>query len=125
MRRASKAGSIGIADRQDKVHAFVGRQGHGFVDQLVSPVALNRVAAKKHALEQSSIKRAERRRDELITRILATAQHHQRLGAAVVSDQSSTPASYVSIRNKARRHAKPIVDHRFHNPSVHVGDISR
>ena len=70
---ARKAGSIGIADRQDKVHAFVGRQGHGFVDQLVSPVALNRAAAKKHALEQSSIKRAECRRDELITRMFVTA----------------------------------------------------
>lgn len=70
---ARKAGSIGIADRQDKVHAFVGRQGHGFVDQLVSPVTLNRAAAKKHALEQSSIKRAECRRDELITRMFVTA----------------------------------------------------
>lgn len=48
---ARKAGSIGIADRQDKVHAFVGRQGHGFVDQLVSPVALNRSAAEKYTLE--------------------------------------------------------------------------
>ena len=48
---ARKASSIGIANRQDKVHAFVGRQGHGFVDQLVSPVALNRSAAEKHTLE--------------------------------------------------------------------------
>ena len=54
-----------------------------------------------------------------------TAQHDQRLGAAVVSDQSSTPASHVSIRNKTRRHTKPIVDHRFHNPSVHVGGTNR
>lgn len=48
---ARKASSIGIANRQDKVHAFVGRQGHGFVDQLVFPVALNRAAAEKYALE--------------------------------------------------------------------------
>ncbi len=48
---ARKASSIGIANRQDKVHAFVGRQGHGFVNQLVSPVALNRSAAEKYTLE--------------------------------------------------------------------------
>ena len=48
---ARKASSIGIANRQDKVHAFVGRQDHGFVDQLVSPVALKRAAAEKHTLE--------------------------------------------------------------------------
>ena len=48
---ARKTGSIGIANRQDKVHAFVGRKGHGFVDQFVSPVAPNRAAAEKHTLE--------------------------------------------------------------------------
>lgn len=122
---ARKAGSIGIANRQDKVHAFVGRQGHSFVDQLVSPVALNRAAAEKHALEQSSIKRAECRRDKLIARMLFTAQHDQRLGATVVSYQSSAPASHVSIRNKARRHTKPIIDHLSHNPSVRIGGINR
>lgn len=122
---ARKARRIGIADRQDKVHAFVGRQGHGFVDQLVSPVALNRVAAKKHAFEQGAIERAECRRDELITRMLVTAQHDQRLGATVVSDQSSAPASHVPIRNKACRHTKPIIDHLSHNPSVRIGGINR
>ena len=121
---ARKAGSIGIANRQDKVHAFVGRQGYGLIDQIVSPIA-SRAAAKKHAFEQSSIKRAERRRDELIARVLVAAQHDQRLGATVVSDQSSAPASHVSIRNKARRHTKPIIDHLFHNPSVRIGGINR
>ena len=82
-------------------------------------------AAKKHALEQSSIKRAERRRDELITRMLVSAQHDQRLGATVVSDQSSAPASHVPIRNKACRHTKPIIDHLSHNPSVRIGGINR
>lgn len=120
-----KAGSIGIANRQDKVHAFVGRQGHGFVDQFVSPVAPNRAAAEKYALEQGSIKRAKCRRDKLIARMLVTAQHDQRLGATVVSDQSSAPASHVSIRNKARRHTKPIIDHLSHNPSVRIGGINR
>ena len=122
---ARKAGSIGIANRQDKVHAFVGRQGYGLIDQIVSPIAPDQAAAKKHAFEQSSIKRAERRRDELIVRMFVTAQHDQRLGATVVSDQSSAPASHVSIRNKARRHTKPIIDHLFHNPSVRIGGINR
>ena len=119
-----KARRIGIANRQDKVHAFVGRQGHGLVDQLVSPVA-DRAAAEKHALEQSSINRVECRRSEFIARMFVTAQHNQRLGATVVSDQSSAPASHVSIRNKARRHTKPIVDHYPHNPSVLYGGIDR
>lgn len=120
---ARKARRIGIADRQDKVHALIGRQGHGLVDQLVSPVAFNRAAAKKHAFEQSSIKRAECCRDELIARMLVTAQYNQRLGATVVSDQSPAPASHISIRNKARRHTKPIIDHLSHNPSVRIGGI--
>ena len=82
-------------------------------------------AAEKHALEQSSINRAECRRDKLITRVLVASQHDQRLSAAVVSDQSSTPASHVPIRNKACRHTKPIIDHLSHNPSVRIGGINR
>ncbi len=57
--------------------------------------------------------------------MLVAAQHDQRLGATVVSDQSSAPASHVSIRNKARRHTKPIIDHYPHNPSVLYGGIDR
>lgn len=122
---ARKAGSIGIANRQDKVHAFVGRQGHGFVDQLVSSVAFNRAAAEKHALEQGAINRAQRRRNELITRALVASQHDQCLGAAIVGNQSPAPASHIPIRNQARRHTKPIVDHYPHNPSVLYGGINR
>ena len=120
---ARKASSIGIANRQYKVHPFVGRQGHGFVDQLVSPVALNRAAAEKHALEQSSIKRAECRRDKLITRVLVASQHDQCLSAAIVGNQSPAPASHIPIRNQARRHTKPIIDHLSHSPSVRIGGI--
>ena len=122
---ARKAGCIGITDRQDKVHTLVGRQGHGLVDQLASPIASNRATAKEHAFEQGAIERAQRRRNELITRVLVTTQHNQRLGATVVSDQSSAPASHVPIRNKARRHTKPTIDHLSHNPSVRIGGINR
>ncbi len=130
MRRASSrakpaVSASPIANRQDKVHAFVGRQGHGFVDQLVSSVAFNRAAAEKHALEQGAIERAQRRRNELITRVLVASQHDQCLGAAIVGNQSPAPASHVPIRNQARRHTKPIVDHYPHNPSVLYGGINR
>ena len=81
-------------------------------------------AAKKHALEQGAIERAQRRRNELITRVLVASQHDQCLGAAIVGNQSPAPASHVSIRNKARRHTKPIVDHYPHNPSVRIGGIN-
>ena len=122
---ARKARRIGIADRQDKVHALIGRQGYGLIDQIVSPVAPDQAAAEKHALEQGAIERAQRRRNELITRVLVASQHDQCLGAAIVGNQSPAPASHVPIRNQARRHSKPIVDHYPHNPSVRIGGINR
>lgn len=81
--------------------------------------------SEKARVRAGAIERAECRRDELITRMLVTAQHDQRLGATVVSDQSSAPASHVPIRNKACRHTKPIIDHLSHNPSVRIGGINR
>lgn len=127
MRRASsrKAGSIGIANRQDKVHALIGCQGYGLIDQIVSPVAPGRTATKEYAFEQGTIERAQRRRNELIARVLVASQHDQCLGAAIVGNQSPAPASHIPIRNQARRHTKPIVDHYPHNPSVLYGGIDR
>ena len=122
---AHKARRIGIADRQDKVHALIGRQGYGLIDQIVSPVAPDQAATKEYAFEQGAIERAQRRRNKLITRVLVASQHDQCLGAAIVGNQSSAPASHVSIRNKARRHTKPIIDHLSHNPSVRIGGINR
>lgn len=50
--------------------------------------------------------------------MLVATQHYQCLGAAVVGDQAPTPTCHVAIRDKARWHAKPIVDHLPHNPSM-------
>lgn len=115
---ACKARRISIADRQDKVHALIGRQGYGLIDQIVSPVAPDQAASKEYALQQGAVERTKCRRDKLITRMLVASQHDQCLGAAIVSNQSPAPASHIPIRNQARWHTKPIVDHLPHNPSM-------
>ena len=49
---ARKSSRVGIPNRKHKVDALVAGQGNSLVDQLVSPLALNRAATKQRALQQ-------------------------------------------------------------------------
>ena len=122
---ARKAGSIGIANRQDKVHAFVGRQGYGLIDHIVSPVAPERAAAEKHALgglDQGEPSAAE----TSSSCVCLSPPPFPRPGCHRSERRPIRPHQARLRPNKARVGIpNPKLTIFFHNPSVRIGGINR